>query len=365
MSETTYQNSSSRRSTYEVLSDSVRDALYDTLLRINPLLTIDTVRTQVEVIVDNLIALLASESFDARPAYDLGLALEAIDSCQPGDLQTLQEVLAAELTTGWPAMRPSDFDRRVQSALFALGTGFFAGKAQRAKQLDMSAMSRMSHDMKTPINAITGFSRVILKGIDGPITEFQREDITSIYEAGQKLLTMIDDVFSVRKRDAARTLIHDAEFNVAELFADVVHTIQPLAAEHEHTLELRLVRDLGRMKASASMVRWVMLGLLHYLMRQSSGSIISVTAYRDPQDDMALVVEMSHRLSESLLSFQQREGRPTEDEGLWASDIALITSHRFCEDMGGEVVRTEEAEGVTFQIRLPATAMSREAGDIC
>ncbi len=68
----------------------------------------------------------------------------------------------------------------------------------------MAAVSRMSHDLNTPINAITGFSRVILTGIDGAIEDLQREDLMSIDEAGCKLLTLVDEVFSVARSEISK-----------------------------------------------------------------------------------------------------------------------------------------------------------------
>ncbi len=49
-------------------------------------------------------------------------------------------------------------------------------------------LANMSHELRTPLNSIIGFSRVILKGIDGPVSELQGQDLTAIYNSGQHLL---------------------------------------------------------------------------------------------------------------------------------------------------------------------------------
>jgi signal transduction histidine kinase len=46
-------------------------------------------------------------------------------------------------------------------------------------------LANMSHELRTPLNSIIGFSRVILKGIDGPINEQQHQDLSAIYNSGQ------------------------------------------------------------------------------------------------------------------------------------------------------------------------------------
>jgi len=58
-------------------------------------------------------------------------------------------------------------------------------------------LANMSHELRTPLNSIIGFSRVILKGIDGPINEIQKQDMTAIYNSGQHLLTLINDILDL------------------------------------------------------------------------------------------------------------------------------------------------------------------------
>ena len=55
-------------------------------------------------------------------------------------------------------------------------------------RLKSQFLANMSHELRTPLNSIIGFSRVIMKGIDGPVTELQQQDLTAIYNSGQHLL---------------------------------------------------------------------------------------------------------------------------------------------------------------------------------
>ncbi|MGC9346814.1 MAG: sensor histidine kinase [Anaerolineae bacterium] len=341
-------------------ADRLVQAWCEVLIDVNPILASTEVRSRVERSVANLLDLLAVTPFDPDPARELGASLEMLDSFRPEDLQTLQETLMASFVdSSLPDRRPPLL--RMSRLLFALGAGFYIGKTRRAKALDMSAMSKMSHDLKTPINAITGFSRLILKGIDGPITDFQREDLTSIYEAGQHLLTMVNDLYSVRKRDAARALVYDSSFEVTDLLADVLRTIQPIAADREHTIEIRLTPDLGRMEADASMVRWIFLGVLQHLVRQSSGSVISIVVARQEGERSWLTAEIGCRLSDAVLAYRDFTSDEGEGDVGATEDIAIITCRRFCEDLGGDLSRAEGQNGVTFTIRLPASLLVQGA----
>lgn len=338
----------------------VTEAWFKALVEINPLLASEAVQARLEAFVETLVALLVETPFQADRVQDLGRRLEMMDSMQVEDLCRVQEGLAGAFAGALPPDVWTKRRDRISQMLFALGGGFFAGKVERAKRYNMSAMSKMGHDLKTPINAITGFSRVILKGIDGPITDFQREDLTSVYNAGQKLLTMIDDVFTVRKRDAARTLLYTDTFAVAELLGDLLYTVQPMAADHEHALALNVVGDLREMRADASTVRWILLSLLRHTIRQPEPGTILLSALPDAEREGWLTFEIGYRCDEPRKGPEETAPPAAGDPEDWAAeDVALITCRRFCEALGGTVTRSL-GETLTFTVRLPAVTPTSE-----
>jgi signal transduction histidine kinase len=334
-------------------ADRLVEAWRNALFRVNPVLDSTEARSYVERSVADLLDLLVVTPFNPEPARELGASLEMLDSFQPQDLQALQETLMGSFVECLPPDSSPMLLLRISRLLFALGAGFYAGKTRRAKALDMGALSKMSHDLKTPINAVTGFSSLILKGIDGPITDFQREDLTSIYEAGQRLLTMVDDLYSVRKQDAARTLVYDSPFPVADLLADVLRTIQPIAADRGHTVQVRLTPDVDDMEADASTVRWILLSLLHHVVRQGTDSVISIAVHRQEGKQSWLAAQIDCRFSDAALAYREFASDEGGEKADATEDIAITTCRRFCEDLGGELTMVEGQTGVTFTIRLP------------
>ena len=70
-------------------------------------------------------------------------------------------------------------------------------------------LANMSHELRTPLNSIIGFSRVILKGIDGPINDLQQQDLQAIHNSGQHLLELINDVLDVSAIEAGKMELRD------------------------------------------------------------------------------------------------------------------------------------------------------------
>ena len=311
---------------------------------------------RLEAFTDELIATLTAEPLDTAKAQEVGVALEEVDNLQPDQIVEMQTTLGAAFSAEVPAEVMPWLQPRLVSVLGAFLTGFFTGKAERAKRFDMDAMSDMGHDLKTPINAITGFSRVILKGIDGPITEFQQQDLTSIYEGGKKLLTMIDDIFQVAKKDAAKTNIYAVSFPVSALLGDVITTVQPIVARHDHTLEVCAVGALGMMRTDASKVRWVLINTLLYTARLTKHRTLTLTGMRERVADTDWIV---FSIAEGLPD--ERKSAPSQDEEMpdretasLEGELGLVTCQRFCEQLGGTFVQEDdEAEFIKFTVRLP------------
>ena len=63
-------------------------------------------------------------------------------------------------------------------------------------------VASIAHDLRSPLNAIIGFSRVMLKGIDGPLSEMQATDLQAVYANGQAMLEMVDDLIDLAKAES-------------------------------------------------------------------------------------------------------------------------------------------------------------------
>lgn len=63
-------------------------------------------------------------------------------------------------------------------------------------------IASLAHDLRSPLNAVIGFSRVMLKGIDGPLADMQATDLQAIYANGQAMLEMVDDLIDLAKVEA-------------------------------------------------------------------------------------------------------------------------------------------------------------------
>ncbi len=100
-------------------------------------------------------------------------------------------------------------------------------KRDEAKQATKSKslfLSNMSHDMRTPMNAIMGFCRLALKHTDDEVVV--KDYLEKIMSSGNHLLSLINDVLDMSKIEAGRMLLHEKEENII----DIVEEIKNLTA---------------------------------------------------------------------------------------------------------------------------------------
>ncbi|MCA9672856.1 MAG: HAMP domain-containing histidine kinase [Myxococcales bacterium] len=81
-------------------------------------------------------------------------------------------------------------------------------KTLEADQLRTQFLANMSHDLRSPLNSILGFTELLLTGHDGDLADAQRETLLTMQNAGRHLLRLIDSVLDAAKLEAGRYVIH-------------------------------------------------------------------------------------------------------------------------------------------------------------
>ncbi|MDE7260690.1 MAG: response regulator, partial [Oscillospiraceae bacterium] len=108
--------------------------------------------------------------------------------------------------------------------------------AQAASEAKTAFLSSVSHDIRTPMNAIIGFLTLMRNEVDNP--EAVREYIQRIDSASQHLLGLINDVLDMNKIESGSTTLSLAEMNLAEVIAEINSIIQPQAKAKNQNFEI-------------------------------------------------------------------------------------------------------------------------------
>jgi signal transduction histidine kinase len=81
-------------------------------------------------------------------------------------------------------------------------------RAREVDRLKSQFLANMSHDLRSPLNSVLGFSELLQTGIEGELSADQREMVVAIHRAGKQLLQQIDDILDTAKIEAGRLELH-------------------------------------------------------------------------------------------------------------------------------------------------------------
>lgn len=223
-------------------------------------------------------------------------------------------------------------------------------------------LANMSHELRTPLNSIIGFSRVILKGIDGPINDMQKQDLDAIYQSGQHLLEMINSILDLSKIEAGKMELSIEDIEMNELIKGVVSTAMGLVKEKPIRIVNNIPDELPLVKADRTRVRQVVLNLLQNATKFTDEGTITID-YEESVSEQGMPIAIFSvtdtgigisELDQAKLfePFSQVDDSPTRKTG--GSGLGLSISRKLVEMQDGEIwLKSAEGKGSTFYFSLP------------
>jgi signal transduction histidine kinase len=241
---------------------------------------------------------------------------------------------------------------------------------READHLKSQFLANMSHELRTPLNSIIGFSKVILKGIDGPITDTQKEDLNAIYNAGQHLLGLISDMLDISRIEAGKLDLSFESVDISDIIDVVMTTATGLVADKPIELVSDVPDDLPEITADRIRVRQVLLNLISNAAKFTEEGQIAISARvieSEPQTEVLIAVTdtgigiADEDMAKLFEPFSQVDPSPTRKSG--GSGLGLSIARHLVELHGGRIwAESTLGEGSTFAFTLPLEPPTMEAG---
>lgn len=250
-----------------------------------------------------------------------------------------------------------------QTSLAIANAGLFAqiqASNEELRQLDRlktQFLANMSHELRTPLNSIIGFSRVILKGIDGPTTPEQDEDLLSIYNNGQHLLMLINEILDMAKIEAGKMTLAFEMVDLVEAAKTAFATARSLLKTDEVELVWDVKPILPLIEADPVRIRQILLNLLSNAVKYTEkGSIcLRINQVGDyvhiavSDTGIGIAVENYDRV---FMAFEQVDNSTTRAAG--GTGLGLPITRWLVEMHQGRIwFESEVRMGTTFHVRLP------------
>ena len=269
---------------------------------------------------------------------------EQADAFSEGDIATM-ELLASQIAIA------------IQNAQAFKEQQETAERLKEVDKLKTQFLANMSHELRTPLNSIIGFSRVILKGIDGPLTELQKTDLTSIHNSGQHLLGLINNILDLSKIEAGKMELNFEEVEVEPIIKGVMATALALVKDKPVELKQELEEDLPIVWADPTRIRQIILNLVSNACKFTEKGAVTLQAKSDNKKLMISVIDTGIGIPEDqregiFEEFTQVDASTTRKVG--GTGLGLPISRHFVEMHKGQIwVEAAPDRGAVFKFTIP------------
>jgi signal transduction histidine kinase len=234
-------------------------------------------------------------------------------------------------------------------------------RLHRLAQTRAQSLGSMSRELATSLNSIIGFSRLILKGVDGPLTEQQRSDVSVINRSGQHLLGLLDDILELIDLESSEKPLEKTSVELCEVMAHVLDKVSTVAEDRSIALHFECPANLPSLQADGVRLCQVLTHLISSVLETAEGDVVMVGARLGDASGHQVMVSVTSDLEVPCLDgLEGIEGcvEDLSDNGIgWdgtESSIRLMLSKRIIELHGGHLwVGGTPSRQVTFVFTLP------------
>jgi signal transduction histidine kinase len=153
--------------------------------------------------------------------------------------------------------RLHEFERRNNQQL-ALANN----RLQEALRVKSDFLANMSHELRTPLNSVIGFSGALLKGLDGALNGEQRSSVQYVYNSGQHLLNLINDVLDISKIEAGKMVLSLEAVDLRALVDETAKSVAVLFRNKNLPLRLDIAESVPIVYGDDTRIKQVLLNIL-------------------------------------------------------------------------------------------------------
>ena len=235
-------------------------------------------------------------------------------------------------------------------------------QAQHANRAKTTFLSNMSHDIRTPMNAIIGFTTIAVSHIDNK-TQVQ-DCLQKVLSSSNHLLSLINDILDMSRIESGKVQIKEQECNISELMHNLVNIIQPQVKAKQLELFIDTFEVANEdVIADSLKLNQVFINLLSNAVKYTpaggtiSFRIMQKTTFRHGYGDYVFVIKdngvgMSKEFVEHVFEPFEREVSATQS-GIQGTGLGMAITKNIVEMMNGTIeVESEPDKGSVFTVEI-------------
>ena len=249
-----------------------------------------------------------------------------------------------------------------------------AREAAFANQAKTDFLSTMSHDIRTPMNAIIGLTTIAKKNLDD--TESVRENLQKITLASNHLLTLINDILDISKVESGKLILSPQTFSIVEAVENLVNISQPMIKEKKIEFHFHISRmEKEYLYADQLRLNQIYINILSNAIKYTEpGGHVSVDM-REDESKKPGCVQLTYIVSDSgigmspefMANMYQPFSRQTDSRvnSIQGTGLGLAITKQMVDLMNGVInCQSEPGKGTTFTVILDIPIAERQREDM-
>ena len=276
-------------------------------------------------------------------------------------LMLLQKARKAEAAARKAASDTQELNAKLQVAV---------EKAETANRAKSTFLSNMSHDIRTPMNAIIGFTTLALSNIDD--TDRVKDYLGKTLASSNHLLSLINDVLDMSRIESGKIHLEEVEVNLS----DVLHDLKTIVSGQIYAKQLELYMDVMDVTdedvyCDKTRLNQILLNLLSNAIkftpaggtvsvrvRQLAGKVRGCGQYEFRIKDNG--IGMSQEFAQKIFEPFERERTSTVSR-IQGTGLGMAITKNIVDMMGGTIeVQTAQGKGTEFTVCVPMRAQTEQ-----
>ena len=276
-------------------------------------------------------------------------------------LMLLQKARKAEAAARKAASDTQELNAKLQVAV---------EKAESANRAKSTFLSNMSHDIRTPMNAIIGFTTLALSNIDD--TDRVKDYLGKTLASSNHLLSLINDVLDMSRIESGKIYLEEVEVNLS----DVLHDLKTIVSGQIYAKQLELYMDAMDVTdedvyCDKTRLNQILLNLLSNAIkftpaggtvsvrvRQLAGKVRGCGQYEFRIKDNG--IGMSQEFAQKIFEPFERERTSTVSR-IQGTGLGMAITKNIVDMMGGTIeVQTAQGKGTEFTVCVPMRAQTEQ-----
>ncbi|MBR3333116.1 MAG: response regulator [Clostridia bacterium] len=284
---------------------------------------------------------------------------------------TVNWLLIGAVTAGLLLLLVTDF---VYMLSFNQKLRVMAREANSANKAKTDFLSTMSHDIRTPMNAIIGLTTIAEKNLDD--REAVGENLRKIGLAGNHLLTLINDILDISKVESGKLSLSPLTFSIVETVENLVNMSQPMIKEKNIHFNFRINRmEKEYLYADQLRLNQIYINILSNAIKYTEpGGCVSVDL-REEESEKEGCVRLVYLVSDTGIGmtpeFMEKMFEPFSRQtdsrvnSIQGTGLGLAITRQMVELMNGTIdCRSEVGKGTTFTITLDIPVADRQLDEM-